>query len=1180
MFLLYNFSFLLLNFALSGVRTHTPKHTPNALAYKALAPIFADSGLFNAAKLANKFLITKCFNVFHPIFFDVIFLSYFCKRVPAATAAQRYAPASFLQPGISSTILHHHIPTMKKFLISAVAFLLCGAAASAEVQWLRNTSISPDGNTIAFTARGHIYTVGAEGGMAHQLTSAASYDSNPFFSPDGSRIAFTGTRNGSQDVFVIPATGGTPVRLTTHSGSEVVLGWLNDSTILFRAGIMPSQTDLAAPFFNQLYTVSTTPGKRPQLYESLAVNSLAVNPDGAIIFENRKSYENVWRKHEKSAGTPDIYMLKDGEYTRLTNTLSAARTPVWLGDGRFAYCNDEDGALNVYSMAVGDSVAVKLTDFSRHPVRSLSASADGSRLAFSHSGNIYTMVPGNEPQLLTVNIVSDDYDADHVRRKISDDAENMTVNPDGEEVAFTVRGDIYVTSTKYTTTRRITDTPGQERSISFSPDGRTLVYDSERDGRWQLFTASIDDDADKGFAYASTITETPLYSCDGAAQQPAFSPDGTKVAFLENRTALRVIDVDTKAVNTALDGKFNYSYADGDISFAWSPDSKWLLIDYIGTGGWNNKDIALVAADGSTVVDLTESGYEDSNAKWAMDGKALTYQTGRFGMRSHGSWGNQDDVVFMALDGDAWDTFNRSAEEAELAEEAEAAAESDEEKADKPKKKKDKKKPAADEAAFDLPNRRYRMKRLTGISVSMYDHYLAPKGDKLYYLAAAPEGNFKLYCTNLHDDETSVLAEGVTGELLPDKDGSNLFVNTAAGIRKVSLADGEVSPIEFEALYDRHPSAERAYIFDHVHAQVKDKFYDPDLHGVEWDSLAQYYRTFLPAINNNQDFAILLSELLGELNASHTGATAYLPRTTLLTPSLGCYFDPEYQGDGLKVQAILPAGPLSLMSVGIVPGDIIMSIDGRDIAAGADYFELLDGKSGHKTRLGVLKADGSTVYTYVKPISNQSHLLYRAWVERNQAIVDSLSDGRIAYVHIEGMDSPSFRTVFDELLGRFRDREAVIVDTRFNGGGWLHHDVARLLDGRQTATFAPRGQQIGIDPFDQWTKPSVMLVNEANYSDAYGTPYTYQTLGVGDIVGAPVPGTMTAVWWETQIDPTIVFGIPEVTVLNMQGQALENKQLQPEIEVYNTPAESTSGNDLQLAAAVNRLLEQLSTKSE
>ena len=1072
--------------------------------------------------------------------------------------------------------------------IALSALTAMGVNAAEAPKWLRDVAISPDGKTVAFTFKGDIFTVPVAGGRAFQITSNPAYESVPVWSPDGKRIAFRSNREGSDDIFIVDANGGTPVRITTNSGAETPIAFADNDHLLFTSQLAPSKETSRGPWLSQTYIVDVSrPGMRPEMYLSIPMTAASVDARGRMLYQDKKGFEDVLRKHERSSGTADIWLHDAGKFSKLTDFNGHDMNPVWApgGDG-FFFISEKDGTLNVFKASADGKNQTQLTKFERHPVRSLSASADGT-LAFSWDGEIYTMRDGSQPQKLNVEIISDDYDSDLVKKYVNSGVSNMAVSPSGDEVAIVLRGDIYVTDTKYKTTKRITNTPAQERCVSFSADGRSLVYDSDRNGYWQLFTASIKNPEEKRFAYATDIVEEPLYKCATAAQQPVFSPDGKKVAFLENRTELRVIDLKSKKVNTALDGRYNYSYTDGDVQFAWSPDSKWLLASYIGDGGWNNTDVALVKADGSETVDLTESGFSDGNPKWALDGGAITYSTAKYGYKSQGSWGNQDDIMLMALDPAAWDTFNMTEEEAAIAEQEKKDAEKEKKDSDGKKGKKDKKSKKEETAKeetksleFDLPNRKYRTRRLTGSSAFVSDYFMSPKGDKFYYVANATEGGSNLLVRDLKKGETKVLLKGVNGGLEADKKGENLFVLSGKGVQKVNLAKGDIESVSFEADYDRRPSLEREYIFDHMLRQVNDKFYDENLHGVDWEYYGKHYREFLPYIDNNRDFAILMSEILGELNASHTGARASSGRASLPTANLGAFFDESYKGDGLKIAELLPRSPMSAKKAGIAQGDVIMSIDGHKIEAGKDYFPLLQGKAGKKVRLEVKKADGKTIFATVKPLSagELQGMLYQRWVEHNQKVVDSVSGGRIAYVHVQGMNSPSYRTVYDELLGKYRNREAAIVDTRFNGGGWLHNDLAVLLSGKEYVQFRPRGRYIGSEPFSQWHKPSVMLVNESNYSDAHGSPYTYQTLGIGDVVGAPIPGTMTAVWWETQIDPELLFGIPQVTNADMNGKALENVQLNPDVIIYNQPADELRGHDAQLIGAVKHLLEKIDSR--
>jgi Tol biopolymer transport system component/C-terminal processing protease CtpA/Prc len=1064
-------------------------------------------------------------------------------------------------------------------LLTGVPFML--SAAGESPLWLRNSAISPDGSTIAFTYQGDIYTVPFTGGSARQLTTNKAYDSYPIWSPDGKHIAFSSDREGSQDIFVVDANGGTPKRLTTHSDSETPLGFKDNNTIIFSAKIMPSAEALNGYTFPQLYTVDLQ-GNRPKLLSSIPAYTVAVDAQGRMLYQDRKGVEDVLRKHERSSVTGDIWLVSDmdskPQYRQLTTFNGHDMNPQWGTGDTYYYISEEDGTLNVFKATLSGSEKKQLTHFEKHPVRSLSVAKNGA-MVFSFNGELYTMQNDNsQPVKLNVEIATDSQNRDIVHSTRTSGATDIAISPNGKEIAFILGGDVWVTSKEYETTKRITSTPEQERHVEFTPDGRALIYDSERDGVWQLYRTKIKNDSEKLFTYATELTEDHLATSKKISFLPKVSPDGKKVAYLEDRQALRVLNLETGEDIQVLDGKYGYSYTDGDIDMVWSPDSEWLLYNgYIGEGGWNNSDVAAVKADGTKVVDLTESGYTNANAKWTADGKGVLFESDRNGYRSHGSWGAENDVYVMWLDREAADKFAMTKEDKELVEESEKATATDQDK-DKKSKKKGKKNAKADakKETFnpDFEHRRERRKRLTINSQNLGDYYLNKDQNKLYYISVF-EGEGDLWELDLKEGTPTILRKGWGfGTLQPDSAGNVLYTVNRGTIKGIDLTSKEDKSISFSAKRDYSPAQEREYMYEHMKSLVEDKFYDPSLHGVDWDGYTEAYARFLPYINNNEDFAILLSEVLGELNASHTGGRSYSNGDAQETGYLGAFYDDSYQGDGLKIKEVIARGPIARKSDKVKSGDIIQTIDGEAIAANADYFPMLAGKVGERVRLGILHTDGTTETVIVKPVNSSANrdLLYERWKDRNRAIVDSVSGGKVAYVHITGMDSESFRAVYDDLLGKYRNCEAVVVDTRFNSGGWLHNDVVQLLSGRRYVDFSPRGQYIGSEPFSQWTKPSAMLIGECNYSDAHGTPYSYKTLGIGKLVGAPIPGTMTAVWWEYQVNPQIVFGIPQVTCLDLEGKPLENHQLDPDILIYNEPAEIANGIDRQLEGAVKSLM--------
>ena len=1084
------------------------------------------------------------------------------------------------------TNIHTYLFMKKIFLSAALLAASLASFAQQNPLWMRYPAISPDGSTIVFAYKGDIYSVPSQGGEARQLTTNAAFDSYPIWSPDGKKIAFASNREGSMDVYVINANGGAPTRLTTNSGSELPVAFKDNDHVLFSANVMPTaQSNLfASREFSQVYEVSTQ-GGRPKLYSVLPMENISINAKGQVLYHDCKGYEDKWRKHHTSPITRDIWMLDGGKYQKLTSFKGEDRNPVWAQDGQsFYYLSEQNGSFNVYHRNVGSGKATQVTHNQKNPIRFLTSSQSGL-LCYGYDGEIYTVKEGAEPQKVNISITTDNAEPSLVRQIRSNGATEIALSPSGKEVAFVMHGDVYVTSVDYKTTKRITDTPQQERNVSFSPDGRALVYASERNGVWQIYQAKIKNASDKNFTYCTDIEEEALTHSNLTSQYPAYSPDGKEVAFYEDRATLRILNLKSKDVRTVLDGKYNYSYSDGDIWFEWSPDSKWLLCSYIGTGGWNNTDIALVKADGKEVHDLTDSGYSDSNGKWVLGGKAMLFESDRAGYRSHGSWGAEDDAYLMFFDLDAYDRFRMSKEELELAEankdvkEKKAEEKDEKKKEDKQKKAEEKGKTEVEKVKpleLDIDNCRDRIVRLTVNSSRMGDAILDSKGEKIYYQAAF-EGGYDLWCHDLKENTTTLMMKNIGGGgFVADKDVKNLFLCNG-GIKKIDLASKQTKGIDFEAPFNYKPAEERQYLFDHIWRQVKDKFYDPNLQGVDWDGYRKVYERYLPYIDNNFDFAEMLSEMLGELNASHTGCRYYPSGASLQTAALGVFLDPNYEGDGLKIQEIIKRGPFAVKKNEVTPGSIIEKIDGTDIKAGEDYNALLDGKAGKNVRLTIKNAKGKRFDLTIKAISQgaQQELLYKRWVDRNRAIVDSVSGGRIAYVHVKAMNSESFRTVYSELLSdKNRNRDAVIVDERHNGGGWLHDDLCTLLSGKQYQEFVPHGKVVGKDPFNKWTKPSCVLICEDDYSNGHGFPWVYKELGIGKLIGTPVAGTMTAVWWETLMDRSLVFGIPQVGCRDMRGTFGENTTLYPHVEVYNSPEDYITGHDTQLIRAVEEMMKK------
>tara|TARA_R110001599_G_scaffold161642_5_gene350295 strand:+ start:8166 stop:11402 length:3237 start_codon:yes stop_codon:yes gene_type:complete len=1077
---------------------------------------------------------------------------------------------------------------MKKQLITLLMLVSVGLLAQTAPNWLRYPVISPDGTTIVFTYKGDLYKVSANGGDAAQLTFHESHDFMPVFSKDGKTIAFASDRYGNFDVFTMDIRGGEANRITFHSNDEQPFSFSADNkSVLFGALRQDLAENRQYPHGSQseLYSVPAAGGRVDQLF-SFPAEYVQVNKSGSqMVYHDKKGGENEFRKHQNSAIARDIWVYdkKSDSHKMITTYVGEDRQPIYSQDEKSLYfLSEESGNFNVHKLSLDNPAArTQLTNFKTHPVRFLSMGA--GTLSFGYDGELYTMKEGQQPKKLSVNIVTQSKTNSDKFVSINGGVGEMAISPNGKEIAFTARGEVFVTSVDGSITKRITNTPEQENFVTFSPDGKSVVYASERDGRWSIFKTTRVRETEEPFFFASTLLkEEPLVQNKLDNYLPNFSPDGKKLAFIEGRRTLKVVDLASNNATVLMTPDDLFHMGDGDQSFTWSPDSKWLLFDWGKT--LSNSEILLLAADGSKRVNLTESGYGDGNPKWVNDGKQMIWFSNRDGLKSYATSGSsQRDVYSMFFDQDAWDKYNLSKEDYDLMKEIEKASKKDETKdkdADKDKKDdKDKEKEKVKDLTFDWDDMKDRRVKMTIHSSSLGDAVLSKDGDKLYYLARFEKG-MNLWSTDLRTRETKMALklDAGFGSLTWDKERKNLYLLSGGKISKIDPESGKREGVDVKGEMNYDAVAERQYMFDHVYIRTKNVFYEPTFHGIDWELMRKEYAKYLPSIGNSYEFSEMLSEMLGELNVSHSGArySTSIPNPDA-TASLGVFMDYKHKGNGILIAEVIKGGPLDKANIDVKKGMIIEKIDGETIAQNIDVAKYLNRKADQFTLLEIYDpATKKRQQITMKPISlgAERGLLYDRWVKINEKEVEEKSNGQLGYVHIPGMSDGPYRSIYEDMMGKFSDRKAVVVDTRFNGGGDLVADLAMFFTGEPFLTYATEAKVVGGEPTSRWTKPTLALFNESMYSDGSCFAIGYAELEIGKTVGMPVPGTCSFAGWEGLPDGGR-WGVVPVSAKNKAGEWMENNQTEPQFKVKLMPGVVDKGRDQQLEKAIEELMKEI-----
>jgi Tol biopolymer transport system component/C-terminal processing protease CtpA/Prc len=1083
-----------------------------------------------------------------------------------------------------------------KRLIFSVCTLAYSFASSAAVdpQWISYPAISPDGTSIAFTYKGDIYSVSASGGQANRLTFHKAHDYKPVWSSDSKHIAFASDRYGNFDVYLMSALGGEANRLTYHSSDEEPFTFNVDNTeVLFKGRRMDTAEHRQYPTSRlpELYSVPTNGGKVAQIL-TLPAESVQFNKNGDQFIYQDIGPDNAWRKHHVSSATRDIwtYDTKTQKHTKITTYIGEDRNPIYTdNDKSIYYLSEQSGTFNVHKLNLNKpEKPEQITDFNLHPVRFLSKAKN--TLAFTYHGELFTMKEGAKTKKLKVSIRTQDIQNSESLLAINGDISDMAVSPNGKEIAFISRGDVFVTSSDGSFTKQITKTAAKEASVSFSPEGDYLVYASERNSKWSIFKAKKVREQEPFFYAATTIDESPLLDNNSDNYQPKISPDGKKIAFVEDRRTIKVLSLDSNKSVTVLTPDKTIHFSDGDQEFSWSPDSQWILLQY--NKLLNNADIALLSANGDQPMRLlVESGYYDNAPKWVNGGKQLIWFSNREGLKSYATSGrSESDVYTLFFTQEDWDKFNLSKEDFELLEaieeaqkEAEKKAKKDSESKDEDDKKKDEEdeEEAAEVAKLEIDwdGIDRRVKRLTIHSSSLSDAVLNKEADKLYYLSKF-EDEYDLWETDLRSKETKkAMSLGASnGRLMWDPKMENLYLLSKGKIAKLDVKAGkrEAVKVSGQILVDKNEIRQNE--FDHVWLRSAKIFYEPTYHGVDWELMRKEYKPKVSHIGTPNEFAHLLSEMLGELNVSHSGSRYRNPASNGdSTASLGIFYDFAYDGDGIKITEIITDGPLDKAKFDVKAGQIITKIDNQAITQDMDWPMLLNRKAGKFVLLDVYDPKNkATTQITVKPISlgAEGRLLYKRFVKVNEKEVLERSKGQLGYVHIPGMSDAPYRSIYDDMMGRFYDKKAMVIDVRNNGGGDLVADLAMFFTGENFLTYETADKLVGSEPTSRYTKPVISIFNESMYSDGHCYASGYTDLKIGKSVGMPVPGTCSFAGWE-RLASGVVWGVVPVSAKNKAGEWLENNQTSPDIIIKNLPGIVDAGRDQQLERAIDELLKDV-----
>lgn len=1088
---------------------------------------------------------------------------------------------------------------MKDFLLrTALISLIAISGVNAQQPLLLQPSISPDGEMIAFTYQGDIWTVSIEGGRANRLTIHEGYESNPVWQLSGKAIAFNSDRFGNNDVFIIPATGGIPKRLTYHSANDAVKGFANETSIVFSSRRIYAQVEREAEVMVVDVDGEST---ETRLLDALGLDP-AVSPNGKKIAfvrgtarTSREDYRgpanrNIW-----------LYDTSDDDYSQLTQFAGTEFSPQWVGNRRVFYISPASGKYNVYQTDLNGNTS-RVTDETEFGVNHFSIDSAGKTIVYQAGNAIYQFdVKRKRKKQLNIDVASDFRFDPEVAKTVTNELDQYAVSPNGELIAYVLRGDVYVTRSDKDDNRsvRLTDGPQRDRDVTWLND-ETLLFVSDINGQNELFALSSDDSEDSNLftslkRKAVAITDSPEQE-----SAPVVSPNGERISFLQDRGKLITADISSEGVisnvTTLLDGWATPQ------SVAWSPDSQWLA--YSLSDLTFNNEIFIHAADNSaSPVNVSMHPKYDINPVWSPDGSKLGFSS----MRNNGDF----DIWFVWL---KEEDYQRSKEEwRRLAKQDKKA---DKKKSDDKKSDENSEEESAEESEeseqevaanyiqIDFDKIYQRLTQVTRFTGNEVEFLFDQEGENIYYaIGDSGRQNAKTE-RNLYkikwdgEDKKTVLENNVEPEILTlGSEGKSLYALTKKGqLVKVTTKDDKSEKFNIKSQQIINYAAEREQIFDDAWRALNAGFYDPNFHGKNWQALRDKYKPVALSASTKEDFQYVFNLMLGQLNASHMGLFRGENQKQTQEQTTGLLgIEGKNTDEGFMITRVLAGSPASRIDSKLMVGDVISHVNQQSVAK-RNFYAALTNMANNPVLLTVNKvkpyeSEESQQEVVIWPTKSLRDQLYDDWVEQRRKLTADYSNNRLGYLHIRGMNWSSFERFERELMAAGYGKEGIVIDVRYNGGGWTTDYLMAVLNVKQHAYTIPRGAADDLStehvkfksaypfserlPLSAWTKPSIAMSNENSYSNAEIFAHAYKSLDIGKLVGRPTFGAVISTGGYRLVDGSFVRMPFRGWWVKESGRNMDFTPAVPDIEVFNPPAYKALGVDPQLQKAVETLISEL-----